>query len=259
MKRTARALFKSWFVDFDPVRVKADGRDPGLPPHLATLFPDRLAPSELGQIPEGWEVARIGDRVRVAGGSTPRTSEPAFWEGGTIPFATPKDLSHLSGPVLLATERCSTERGLGQIGSGLLAPGTVLVPSRAPIGYIAIAEVAVAVNQGIAALDGSIGRIAPEFLWLWADANVETIKGLGSGTTFAEISKGVFRSLLVAMPSSPVLAAFTSLLKPIRERLRANVEESDTLTAARDTLLPKLISGELRVRDAERFLMERGL
>src|SRR5690606_5066429 len=84
LEEMARALFESWFVRFDPVRAKMEGRDPGLPSDLADLFPDRLVESELGEIPEGWQVEPFSEIVDVIGGGTPRTSVPEYW-GGDIP------------------------------------------------------------------------------------------------------------------------------------------------------------------------------
>ena len=140
LEALARALFKSWFVDFDPVRAKIEGRDTGLPKDIADLFPDRLVDSELGEIPENWEVSEIGAEVDAVGGTTPSTKEPAYWNRGQNYWATPKDLSKLSSPVLLGTDRRITDAGVQKISSGLLPPGTVLLSSRAPIGYLAIAE-----------------------------------------------------------------------------------------------------------------------
>ncbi len=145
----ARAIFKSWFVDFDPVRAKAAGQQPpGLKPEIADLFPDSFEDSELGEIPKGWQIRPIGDVVRILGGGTPRTKEPTFWDGGTHPFCTPKDMSALTELVLLHTERHLTDEGVAKVSSGQLPIGTVLLSSRAPIGYLAIAEVQVSVNQG---------------------------------------------------------------------------------------------------------------
>jgi len=131
LEEIARAIFESWFVDFDPVRAKAEGRDPGLPRHIADLFPDHFDDSELGEIPAGWTVMPIGEVVRVVGGGTPSTKEPAFWEHGIHCWATPKDLSRLQTPILLDTERKVTDAGLAKISSGLLPEGTVLLSSRA--------------------------------------------------------------------------------------------------------------------------------
>ena len=136
LEAMARTLFKSWFVDFDPVRAKMEGRDPRLPNHIADLFPDRLEDSELGAIPAGWEIKTVGEFVTVVGGSTPSTKELTYWNEGTHCWATPKDLSALTVPVLLNTERRITDAGLAQISSGLLPAGTVLLSSRAPIGYL---------------------------------------------------------------------------------------------------------------------------
>ena len=106
LEEMARALFKSWFVDFDSVRAKMDGRWrhgeslPGLPTDLYDLFPNRLVPSELGEIPEGWQVKALRELVDVVGGTTPSTKTVEYWEGGTHCWATPKDLASLSSPVL---------------------------------------------------------------------------------------------------------------------------------------------------------------
>jgi type I restriction enzyme, S subunit len=167
LEAMARALFQSWFVDFDPVRAKPEGRDPGLPKEIADLFPDSFEDSELGEIPKGWEIKSIGDIADVAGGTTPITKEPAYWDGGTHAWATPKDLSGLSVPVVLDTERRITDAGLSQIGSGLLPKGTVLLSSRAPIGYLAVAEIPVAINQGFIAMTPKTGT-SNIFLLLWA-------------------------------------------------------------------------------------------
>lgn len=172
LEAMARALFKAWFVDFEPVRAKMEGRWQrgqsllGLPAHLYDLFPDRLVESELGKIPQGWRYSRIGEEVSVCGGSTPSTKEPEFWEGGQHNWATPKDLSTLKFPVLLATGRKITDAGLEKISSGLLPSGTVLLSSRAPVGYLAIAEVPTAINQGFIAMkcDGALPNV---FILYW--------------------------------------------------------------------------------------------
>jgi type I restriction enzyme S subunit len=253
LEAMARALFKSWFVDFDPVRAKMEGRDPGLPKPLADLFPARLVDSELGEIPEGWEVKPIGELAEVIGGSTPKTERPEYWEGGTHHWVTPKDLSGLSMPVLLDTERKITDAGLAQISSGLLPKGTVLLSSRAPIGYLAIAEVPVAVNQGFIAMKPRQGT-SNLFLLRWASAAHEEIVSHANGSTFLEISKANFRPIRTVAPGGSVMEAFDRLARPLYRKVVANERESRTLAALRDTLLPKLISGELRVKDAEKFL-----
>ncbi len=248
LEAIARALFKSWFVDFDPVRAKAEGRDPGLPVHLADLFPDSFEDSELGEVPTGWRVAPIGELATIVGGTTPSTKQEAFWEDGGNYWATPKDLAALATPVLLQTERRITDAGLAQIGSGLLPPGTVLLSSRAPIGYLAIAEVPVAINQGFIAMRPAAG-VSNLFLLYWAEWAQEEIISRANGSTFLEISKSNFRPIPVVTPSPRIFEAFDQMVHPLHSRIVANERETRTLTSVRDSLLPKLISGELRTEN----------
>ena len=149
LEAMARAIFKDWFVDFGPTRAKAEGGTPYLAADLWGLFPDALDEEDK---PEGWELSEIGKEVETFGGATPSTKDPSYWEGGECHWATPKDLSRLPSPVLLDTARKITDAGIKRINSGLLPVGTVLLSSRAPIGYLAIAEVQTAVNQGFIAM-----------------------------------------------------------------------------------------------------------
>ena len=251
LEAMARALFKSWFVDFDPVRAKMEGRDPGLPKPLADPFPDRLVDSELGEIPEGWEISEIGKEVDAVGGTTPNTKEPAYWTQGNWCWATPKDLSTLLSPVLLDTARKITDAGVKKISSGLLPAGTVLLSSRAPIGYLAITEVSTAVNQGFIAMVCN-KRLPNLYVLYWCQDSLDYIKGISGGSTFAEISKKAFRPIHITVPSREVLTVYENIAGSLHHRLVANVKEISALARVRDPLLPKLISGDIRLRDAER-------
>jgi len=257
LEAIARALFKSWFVDLDPVRAKSEGRDPGLPPHLADLFPDSFEDSELGEIPKGWRVAPIGELATIVGGTTPSTKEATFWEDGGNYWATPKDLSALANPVLLETERRITDAGLAQIGSGLLPPGTVLLSSRAPIGYLAIAEAPVAINQGFIAMRPAPG-VSNLFLMYWADWAQEAIVSRANGSTFLEVSKSNFRPIPLVSPSPQIFESFDRAVRPGYQRIVANEVQARALRTLRDSMLPRLISGELRVENADRFLAGDG-
>ncbi len=246
LEAMARAIFKDWFVDFGPTRAKMEGREPYLAQEIWDLFPDKL--NDEGK-PEGWEVSEIGKETTVVGGSTPSTKEPLFWGGG-INWATPKDLSALKSPVLLETNRTVTAAGLEKISSGLLPTGTVLLSSRAPIGYIAISAIPVAVNQGFIALRCD-GRLSNIYVWRWLHENMEAINGNANGSTFQEISKKNFRPLPVVVPSKEVILEFNNISMPLYERIAKNSFESQTLAQTRDLLLPKLMSGEIQVHEAE--------
>jgi type I restriction enzyme S subunit len=154
LEAMARAVFNAWFVDFDPVQAKAAGRQsfPGMPQGVFEQLPDRFIETEFGSVPEGWTYVPIGELVDVIGGGTPSTKNPDFWRGGKFPFCTPKDMSRLASPALLETERHITQAGVDKISSGQLPVGTVILSSRAPIGYLALAEMPISVNQGIIAM-----------------------------------------------------------------------------------------------------------
>ena len=255
LERLARATFRAWFVDFEPVKAKAAGATsfPSMPQPVFDVLPIRLVDSEIGPVPEGWEVKPIGDVVSVKGGATPSTKNPAYWEDDVHCWATPKDLSRLPHPVLLDTERRITDAGVACISSGLLPQGTVLMSSRAPVGYLAIAGVRTAINQGFIAMVCD-GPLPPTYVLQWAHASMDAIHGRASGTTFPEISKKNFRPLPVVVPPPNVVAAFRSLVDPLFDLLTATVKEDESLAAMRDYLLPKLLSGEVRVKDTERLL-----
>ncbi len=248
LEAMARAIFKDWFVDFGPTRARMEGREPYLPPELWDLFPDALD----GQgKPAGWTFSEIGEEAEVVGGGTPSTKELSYWDGGMHHWATPKDLSKLTTPVLLRTERKITDAGVNKISSGLLPVGAILMSSRAPIGYLAITEIPTAVNQGFIAMVCR-QRLPNTFVLFWCQANLDYIKDIAGGSTFAEISKRTFRPVPVLVPSVQILAAYDRLVRPLYVRIVANAKESDTLARTRDILLPKLMSGEISLRDVEK-------
>ncbi|MDE0600945.1 MAG: restriction endonuclease subunit S [bacterium] len=251
LEAMARAIFKDWFVEFGPTRAKAEGRTPYLATELWDLFPDVLDDGK----PLGWELSEIGREVEAVGGATPSTKESSYWKGGENHWATPKDLSKLASPVLLDTDRKITDAAVNKISSGLLPVGTVLLSSRAPIGYLAIAEVPTAVNQGFIAMVCR-KRLPNLFVLFWSYENLDFIKGISGGSTFAEISKKAFRPVPVIVPSVQILAAYESLIRPFYERIVANTKEASSLAQTRDLLLPKLISGEIRLAEAEKMSVE---
>ena len=266
LEAIAQALFKSWFVDFAPVRAKTEGRQPegaiqgsmsaaegrmpkaAMDATTAALFPDSFEESELGLVPKGWQVLPIGDAVDCVGGGTPDTRNEDFWQPGEFCWSSPKDLSSLGTPVLLSTERKLSLRGLAKVSSGLLPSGTLLMSSRAPIGYLAITQIPLAINQGYIAMPPG-GRLPPLYLLFWCRENLDVIKGRANGSTFMEISKKAFRPIPVLAPASEVIEAFQSVIDPLFERLVANERQAQSLTQLRDTLLPRLISGQLRLPD----------
>lgn len=247
LEAMARALFQSWFVDFDPVRAKLDGRSlAGLDAATASLFPAIFQDSALGHIPEGWTIQPVGGVVDCVGGGTPSTAEAKYWEGGTHHWTTPKDFSSIQAPILLDTDRRLTDAGIARISSGMLPAGTLLLSSRAPVGYLAIAAIPVAINQGFIAMKCN-ERASAFFMLNWCQENMDEIESRATGTTFAEISKQNFRPILVVLPPREIMAFFTAKVAPLYAQITANLRQSLTLATLRDSLLPKLLSGELDV------------
>lgn len=251
LERLARAIFRAWFVDFEPAKAKAEGATafPSMPHGVFDALPTRFVESAIGPVPEGWEVKAIGDVVSVKGGGTPSTKNAEYWDGGENCWATPKDMSRLAHPVLLGTERRITDAGVNCISSGILPVGTVLMSSRAPVGYLAIAGVPTSINQGFIAMVCD-GPLPPTYVLNWAFASLDAIKAHASGTTFPEISKKNFRPLPVVVPTSDVIVAYRQAADPLFDLLTACVKENELLAAMRDYLLPKLLSGQVRVEAA---------
>lgn len=240
LEAMARALFKAWFVDFEPVHANKENRpSTSASPEIAKLFPSDF---ENG-IPEGWRFGKLGDVLDAKGGTTPSTKNSTFWDGENF-WATPKDLSNLRFPVLLNTDRKITDEGVQQISSGVLPKGTLLLSSRAPIGYLAISQTPVSINQGFIAIQGK--ELSNLYMLFWLKENMESVKSRANGSTFQEISKSSFRAVEIAVPINPIRDRFDAFAKSIFEKIVANEIESENLAEIRNSLLPRLISGRIR-------------
>lgn len=192
-----------------------------------------------------WEVGILDEVLTVKGGTTPSTKNDEYWNGN-ICWSTPKDLSSNSDMYLFDTARKITENGLSKIGSGLLPKGTILLSSRAPVGYLAIAEVPLAINQGYIAILDDKG-FSKYFIYLWLKSNMEYIISNANGSTFLEISKTVFKSLDIIKPPEELRKKFDVVIIENFEKIKANSKQIKTLENMRNTLLPKLMSGEVRI------------
>ena len=238
LEQIEQTLFKHWFVNFEfPNEQGKPYKSSG----------GKMVDSELGKIPEGWKIKTIQDVVESKGGTTPSTSNKEYWENGQISWCTPKDLSRLELPILLETERKITKSGLSCISSGLLPPGVVLLSSRAPIGYLAISQIPVSINQGFIAIICNKG-VSNYYMLFWAKQNMGQIKNMAHGTTFEEINKASFRSMNIVLPPQAILNEFDRLIHNLYLKMVKNEEETHHIIDIRDSLLPKLMSGEIRVR-----------
>ena len=257
LEAMARALFKAWFVDFEPVRAKTEGRWqrgqslPGLPAHLYDLFPDRLVESELGEIPEGWRLGKFGD-VAVEHRRSVQSNQIA---PGTSYIA----LEHMPKHCIALSE--------WGVGDGLesnklrFKKWEILFGKLRPYFH----KVGVAPIDGICSTD--IVVVAPQANeWfgfvLGHISSVEFVEYTNAGSTGTKMPRTSWSDMAryeVVVPPVSVASGFMDQVRPLVERIVTGIHESRTLAQLRDTLLPKLISGELRIQDAEAFLKERGL
>ena len=192
-----------------------------------------------------WKEGKLGDILSVKGGTTPSTNEPRFWNGN-IAWTSPRDVTTLNGMYLFKTERTITEEGLAKISSGLLPAGTLLMSSRAPVGVLAFVEIPVAINQGYIAIIDDKGY-PKEFIYLWLKENMEAVHSYSNGSTFMEISKTAFKSLDITIPDKSTVIEFDEQVKPLFEKIKFNQQHILSLSVQRDMLLPRLMSGEVKV------------
>jgi len=256
LEAMARALFKSWFVDFDPVRAKAEGRDPGLPKPFADLFPTRLVDSELGEIPEGWEMGPLGELIQTVKGRSYKSEE--LVESDTA-LVTLKSFARGGG---------YRPDGLKSF-AGTYKPEQVVKPGELVIACTDVTQAAEVIGRPaivrgtssyrilVASLDTLIVRprdasMTRAFLYFLGgtEAFVAHTYAHTTGTTVLHLAKKAVPSFMFARPSKQLVEQFDALAGPALDRIQALEEESGTLAALRDTLLPKLISGELRTGDA---------
>ncbi len=254
LEAIAKALFRSWFVDFEPVRAKMEGRWrsgeslPGLPAHLHPLFPDRLVPSELADIPEGWEVGTLGQlSAKPQYGYT----QSAKAEPVGPKFLRITDINKKPWVEWDAVPHC--EIAPGDFEKYRLHDGDVLIARMADPGHGCVVE-----GEHEAVFASYLIRFRPlharyaRFLqyWLRSDVYWSLVRGRGTGTTRASLNAKVLAGFPLTVPSRPVLDSFEHEVGRIRDRVVANVEDSRRLSALRDTLLPRLVSGELQVAPA---------
>ena len=246
LEAMARTLFRSWFVDFDPVRAKADGRrPPGLDATIAALFPDAFEDSTLGRIPKGWKNGSILEQANLISGGTPDTGEPGYWDGH-IPWASAKDVSQCGQPFLIVTERCITTAGLDNSSTKIVPSwATVVVARGATTGRMTMFGDDIAMNQTCYGLRSRFGADAT--LYCQMREGIDGLVHAAHGSVFDTITTRTFQTFSLLLPDERLLQAFETRVRPLFENIRVRLRESRTLAALRDGLLPKLLSGEVRV------------
>ncbi len=231
LEKQAQALYKSWFVDFEPFR---DGA---------------FEESELGLLPEGWSAGTLNELGEIIGGSTPSKAKSQYYTDNGIAWLTPKDLSVSPYKFTARGETDITQEGYDSCSTKLMPKGTVLFSSRAPIGYITIAKNEICTNQGFKSVVPKTAGTA--FIYYFLKNATKEIENKATGSTFKEASGALMKSLPAIIPTKPVLDGFEVIMKPIFSKQETIEDESRRLAQLRDTLLPRLMSGELEVGDID--------
>jgi type I restriction enzyme S subunit len=240
LEAMARAIFQDWFVTFGPTRAKMEGRPPYLAPDLWSLFPDRL---DAEGKPEGWAISTVGQEFRLTMGQSPpgETYNASgnglpFFQGRTdFGFRYPKHRIFCTAP----TRRAEAD--------------DTLISVRAPVGDLNLARETCCIGRGVAAARHRLGSRSYTYYALWA-IQPDLTAFEHTGTVFGAINKAQFELLKVIAPDDRLLAAFETIATPMDDRIQHNEEQISSLIATRDLLLPRLMSGELRVKDAERII-----
>lgn len=249
LEAIAQAMFKSWFVDFDPVHAKQQGRAPeGMSEATTALFPDSFEESELGLVPLGWKACSFTDTINTIGGGTPKTSITEYWNG-TIPWFSVVDAPSSSDVFVIDTEKHITEAGLNNSSTKLLPAGTTIISARGTVGKLAIVGRDMAMNQSCYGLRGKADD--NYYTYFSTYRIVETLKQRTHGSVFDTITRDTLSGVAVVYPTPSVVLAFEELISPLMERIKENLMQAQTLATLRDTLLPRLISGQLRIPDVE--------
>ena len=219
LEQQAQALFKNWFVDFEPFG---------------------------GKMPEGWKVGKLSEIGTIVGGSTPSKAKKDYYTNNGIAWITPKDLSNDKSKFISHGETDITELGFENSSAIKMPKGTVLYSSRAPIGYIAIAKNEVTTNQGFKSVipDPNVGNA---YIYYFLKSNFELIDNMASGSTFKEISGTAMKNVPVLIPDDKTLYNFQTMSETLFSQQELLENENRNLSAIRNTLLPKLINGEIEV------------
>lgn len=243
LEQMVQAIFKSWFVDFDPVKAKMKGEQPeGMDATTASLFPEKLVESELGLIPEGWEVSTLSSLIQLTGGGTPKRSEETYWNGD-IPWFSVRDVPSGSNVFVVDTDEKITEFGLNKSSTKLLPKGTTIITARGTVGKLALVGTDMCMNQSCYGIQGK--EVGDFYNYFNLNEAVSTLQRNTHGAVFDTITTKTFDTYSMAFSGIELANKFDALVAPLLQKIEANVRQNIELSTLRDTLLPKLLSGEL--------------
>ncbi|WP_336470776.1 restriction endonuclease subunit S [Escherichia coli] len=270
LEQMSQTLFKSWFVDFDPVIDNAlDAGNPipealqsraelrqkvrncadfkPLPAEIRSLFQSEFEETELGWVPKGWLITSFNDLIELIGGGTPKTTVEEYWNGD-IPWFSVVDAPNESAVYVLSTEKSITAEGLKNSSAKLLRKGTTIISARGTVGKCAMVAVPMAMNQSCYGVSGK-NKISDEYVYFQLKNVVQTLQQMGHGSVFNTITRDTFKNIKVPFCNEELTNTYSTYVKKYFSKILNNNYQNIALTKLRDTLLPKLISGELSLED----------
>lgn len=266
LEQFSQIMFKSWFVDFDPVidnaldagksipealqsraelrqKVRKSADFKPLPADIRVLFPAEFEETELGWVPKGWITTSFNDLIELIGGGTPKTSVEEYWNGD-IPWFSVVDAPNESDVYVLTTEKNITTEGLNNSSAKLLRKGTTIISARGTVGKCAMVAVPMAMNQSCYGVIGK-NNISDEYIYFQLKNAVQTLQQMGHGSVFNTITRDTFKNIKVPFCNEELTNSYSLLVKNYFSKILNNNYQNIALSNLRDTLLPKLISGEL--------------
>lgn len=270
LEQMSQTLFKSWFVDFDPVidnaldagypipealqsraemrqKVRNSTDFKPLPADIRALFPVEFEETELGWVPKGWITTSFNDLIELIGGGTPKTSVEEYWNGD-IPWFSVVDAPNESDVYVLTTEKNITTEGLNNSSTKLLRKGTTIISARGTVGKCAMVAVPMAMNQSCYGVIGK-NNISDEYIYFQLKNAVQVLQQMGHGSVFNTITRDTFKNIKIPFYNEELTNSYSLLVKNYFSKILNNNYQNIALTNLRDTLLPKLISGELSLED----------
>lgn len=250
----AKAIFKSWFVDFDVVKAKQRGdskadimREYHLTEELYDLFPSSFEKSSLGPLPTGWGISDLASLcLKCQSGGTPSTKHMEYWENGTIDWFSTKELQD---SFLLNSEKTINANGLNSSSAKLFPKGTIIMAIYASptVGRLGILTKEATFNQAAIGFIPNEEKISREYLFLMLKYRRDDLNNLANGAAQQNLSVGVVKAFNILIPNTTLNAVYKRIVSPLFNKMKFNAKQIQTLTELRDSLLPRLISGKIRV------------
>ena len=259
LEEISKILFKSWFIDFDPVRAKAEGRPTELSKGLSDLFPDSFEDSELGQIPEGFKVDSIDNQYDISIGKTPPRKEPQWFSENhqDIPWISIRDMGD-AGAYINKTSEFLTNEAIEKFNIKVIPKNSVILSFKLTVGRVSILGNEMYTNEAIAHFVPKDDDLSEVFTYcLLKSIRYESLSSTSSIAT--AVNSKIIKAMKCIFPSKALLIAFNEFCHPIYKKIETNTNEIETLIALKDILLPRLISGELQIQDQENLVEEAGI